>query len=79
MAYGPRLALLMVLAMELAGCTSRPTRFAQPRRPTSVHQVQHARRTPAHDELSEAQKEALFRRFSDQEAQREAGSSEAGK
>lgn len=77
MTRDPRLVSLTVLALGLAGCTPRPAYVAWPGRP-STHRISHAQRPPNH-ELTEAQKDALFRQFSDYEARRDAGSSEAGK
>lgn len=77
MGHDLRLVSLAILAVGLAGCTPRPAYVAWPRR-HSTHRVTHAQ-PPAQHELTDAQKDALFRKFSDYEAQRDAGSTEAGK
>lgn len=77
MARVRRLAPLMILVMEVAGCAPRYTQVSRPLRPRS-HRVVHAKQTPALHQLTESQKEALFRSFSDYEAQHDANSGEAG-
>lgn len=73
-----RLASLMILVMEVAGCAPHSTRVARPLRPRS-HRVVHAKQAPTQHPLTESQKEALFRSFSDYEAQHDAKPSEVGK